>query len=124
MFMPVLGVAYYCRGIHHWVPSAIKISAILRNLLLAGGVLCGVWVSANLLTENIKRYESMEAMFKSADERFNEYLCAWDDNAINVDEEVLRDIRSLIAAAWREALSEDSEWLFTHRAHPIEPVSA
>ena len=120
----LLGVAYYCRGIHPWVPGPIKISTIFRYLLLAGGVLCGVWVSANHLTENIKRYESMEAMFKNADERFNEYLKAWDDNAVNVDEEVFSEIRSLIMAVGREALSENSEWLFTHRARPIEPVSA
>jgi hypothetical protein len=119
----VLGVAYYCRGIHPWVPGPIKISTIFRYLLLAGGVLCGVWVSANHLTENIKRYESMEAMFKNADERFNEYLKAWDDN-VKVDEEVFSEIRSLIMAVGREALSENSEWLFTHRARPIEPVSA
>jgi hypothetical protein len=119
----VLGVAYYCRGIYPWVPAPIKTSTILRNLLLAGGVLCAVWVSANHLTENIRRYESMEAMFKNADERFNEYLKSWADND-KVDEEVLSEIRSLILAVGREALSENSEWLFTHRARPIEPVSA
>ena len=59
-------------------------------------------------------------MFKNADEHFKEYLSAWDDND-KVDEEVLSEIRSLIMAVGREALSENSEWLFTHRARPIEP---
>jgi hypothetical protein len=120
--MLVIGIAYDVRGVEPWVPSPIKISAILRNLLLAGGVLCGLWVSTNHLTENKQRYESMKSMFKGVNERFRKYLeaCGGTDP---VDERVFDDMRSLIIAAGREALSENAEWLFTHRVRPVEPVS-
>ncbi|MBV8376375.1 MAG: hypothetical protein JO279_05160 [Verrucomicrobia bacterium] len=119
----VVGSAYYVRGLGSWLPSPIKISSMLRNLLLAGGVLCGLWVSANHLTENIRRYASMESMFNGADERFGQYLAACDGNDPVVVQRVFDDIRSLIIAVGRESLPENADWLFTHRARPVEPVS-
>jgi len=117
-----IGIAYYVRGIETWIPAPVKILALLRNLLLAGGVLCGLWVGANHLTENKLRYASMKSMFKGVDERFGEYLAACSGS--DPEERVFADIRALIIAAGREALSENADWLFTHRIRPVEPVSA
>ena len=74
--MLVVGIAYYARGFGPWLPSPIKISIVLRNLLFAGGVLCGLWVNANHFTENMRRYASMKSMFRGVDERYGEYLAA------------------------------------------------
>jgi hypothetical protein len=122
--MLVIGSAYYARGLGSWLPSPIKISTVFRNLLLAGGVLCGLWVSANHFTENMRRYASMISTFKGADERFGEYLAACNSADPAVVQRVFDDIRSLIIEVGREALSENADWLFTHRARPVEPVSA
>ena len=121
--MLVIGSAYYVRGLGSWLPAPIKISTLLRNLLLAGGVLCGLWVSANHVTENMRRYASMKSMFKGVDERFGEYLAACNGNDPAVVQRVFEDIRSLIIAAGRESLPENADWLFTHRARPVEPVT-
>jgi hypothetical protein len=122
--MLAVGIAYYARGFGPWFPSPIKISTVLRNLLLAGGALCGLWVSANHFTENMRRYASMKSMFKGVDERYGEYLAACDGSSPAMIERVFDDLRSLIVAVGREALSENADWLFTHRARPVEPVSA
>jgi|GEM_PF-1709847 len=116
-----IGIAYCVRGIETWIPAPVKILALLRNLLLAGGVLCGLWVGANYLTENKLRYASMKSMFKGVDERFGEYLAACTGS--DPEERVFADIRALIIAGGREALSENADWLFTHRIRPVEVVS-
>jgi hypothetical protein len=122
--MMAVGIAYYARGLGPWLPSPIKISTLLRNLLLAGGALCGLWVNANHFTENMRRYASMKAMFKGVDERYGEYLAAVNGSNPEMVQRVFDDLRALIVAVGREALSENADWLFTHRARPVEPVSA
>jgi hypothetical protein len=122
--MMAVGIAYYARGLGPWLPSPIKISTLLRNLLLAGGALCGLWVNANHFTENMRRYASMKSMFKGVDERYGEYLAASNGSNPEMVQRVFDDLRALIVAVGREALSENADWLFTHRARPVEPVSA
>jgi hypothetical protein len=122
-----VGTVYLLEGVVPWLPSAYKLGSILKYLALAGGVLCGAWVEVNFFAEHIRHYASMASLYQTAGLRFDDY-CNWaeqsdKDRQEGVEKEVVANIQSLIVAVGREALSENAEWLITHRARPLEPVS-
>jgi hypothetical protein len=123
----VVGTVYLLEGVVPWLPSAYKLGSIAKYLALAGGVLCGAWVEANFFAEHIRHYASMASLFQAAGVRFDEYFNwpeqASEDQKEAVEKQVIANIQSLIVAVGREALSENAEWLITHRARPLEPVS-
>jgi hypothetical protein len=59
--------------------------------------------------------------------RFDEYF-NWPERAAKdqqeaVAKQIVQHLQSLVVAVGREALSENAEWLITHRARPLEPVT-
>ncbi|MGA8659193.1 MAG: hypothetical protein WB586_23935 [Chthoniobacterales bacterium] len=123
----IVGTVYLLEGVLPWLPSAYKLGSIAKYLTLAGGVLCGAWMEVNFFAEHIRHYASMTSLFEGAGVRFDEYLNwperAGKDQREAVENQVVANLQSLIVAVGREALSENAEWLITHRARPLEPVS-
>ena len=123
----IIGTVYLLEGVVPWLPSAYKLGSIAKYLTLAGGVLSGAWVEVNFFAEHIRHYASMTSLFEGAGVRFDEYLNwperAGKDQREAVENRVVANLQSLIVAVGREALSENAEWLITHRARPLEPVS-
>jgi len=122
-----IGTVYLLEGFAPWLPSAYKLGSIFKYLALAGGVLCGAWVEVNFFAEHIRHYASMASLFQAAGLRFDDYF-NWPEQAAKdqkeaVEKQIVTHIQSLIVAVGREALSENAEWLITHRARPLEPVS-
>ncbi len=122
-----VGTVYLLEGVVPWLPSAYKLGSIAKYLVLAGAVLCGAWVQANFFAEHIRHYSSMASLFRAAGVRFDEYFDwleqAGKDQIDAIEKQVIANIQSLIVAVGRESLSENAEWLVTHRARPLEPVS-
>jgi hypothetical protein len=84
-------------------------------------------VEVNFFAEHIRHYASMASLFQAAGQRFDDYF-NWPEQAAKdqkeaVEKQIVAHIQSLIVAVGREALSENAEWLITHRARPLEPVS-
>jgi hypothetical protein len=84
-------------------------------------------VEVNFFAENIRRYASMASLFQAAGLRFDDYL-NWSERASGEQKEAAQkqavaSIQSLIVAVGGEALSENADWLITHRARPLEPVN-
>jgi len=123
----VIGTVYLLQGAVAWLPSTYKLGSIFKYLALAGGVLCGAWVEVNFFAEHIRQYASMASLFQAAGLRFDDYSNwaeqAAKDQQAGVEKQFVADIQALIVAVGREALSENAEWLITHRARPLEPVS-
>ena len=123
----VIGTVYLLEGVVPWLPSAYKLGSIFKYLALAGGVLCGAWVEVNFFAEHIRHYASMASLFQAAGMRFDDYLNwaeqAGKDRQEGVEKQAVANIQALIVAVGREALSENAEWLITHRVRPLEPVS-
>jgi hypothetical protein len=123
----VIGTVYLLEGVASWLPSAYKLGSIFKYLALAGGVLCGAWMEVNYFAEHIRHYASMASLFQAAGLRFDDYFNwaeqAGKDRQEAVEKQVIANIQALIVAVGREALSENAEWLITHRARPLEPVS-
>jgi hypothetical protein len=122
-----VGTVYLLEGVVPWLPSAYKLGSIFKYLVLAGGVLCGAWVEVNFFAEHIRHYASMASLYQTAGLRFDNY-CNWleqaaEDRREELEKEVVAKIQSLVVAVGREALSENADWLITHRARPLEPVS-
>jgi hypothetical protein len=122
-----IGTVYLLEGFVPWLPPAYKLGSIFKYLALAGGVLCGAWVEVNFFAEHIRHYASMASLFQAAGQRFDDYF-NWPEQAAKdqkeaVEKQIVAHIQSLIVAVGREALSENAEWLITHRARPLEPVS-
>jgi hypothetical protein len=122
-----IGTVYLLEGSVPWLPSAYKLGSTLKYLALAGGVLCGAWVEVNFFAEHIRHYASMASLFQAAGLRFDDYF-NWPEQAAKdqkeaVEKQIVTHIQSLMVAVGREALSENAEWLITHRARPLEPVS-
>lgn len=123
----IVGAVYLIEGVVPWLPSAYKLGSIAKYLALAGAVLCGAWMQVNFFAEHLRHYASMRALFEAAALRCDEYL-AWPERVGQeqreaVEKQAVANIQSLIFAVGREALSENAEWLVTHRARPLEPVS-
>jgi hypothetical protein len=123
----IVGTVYLLEGVVPWLPSAYKLGSIAKYLALASGVLCGAWVEVNFFAEHIRHYASMTSLFEAAGVRFDEYL-NWielksKDRKESIEKLAVANIQSLIVAVGREALSENAEWLITHRARPLEPLS-
>ena len=110
------------------LPPARNLIAIFKNLAFAGGVLCGLWIQTNFFKENLRRYESMASLFQAASVRFDDHfrlLTQLDsEEKSRAQRSVVAKLQSLLVAVGREALSENAEWLITHRARPLEPISA
>ena len=123
----IIGTVYLLEGAVPWLPSAYKFGSIFKYLALAGGVLCGAWVEVNFFAEHIRHYASMASLFQAAGLRLDDYS-NWAEQAgkerqEGVDKQFVANFQALIVAVGREALSENAEWLITHRARPLEPVS-
>jgi hypothetical protein len=122
-----IGTVYLLEGFVPWLPSAYKLGCIFKYLALAGGVLCGAWMEVNFFAEHIRHYASMASLFQAAGLRFDDYSNwaeqARKDQQEGVERQIVANIQALIVAVGREALSENAEWLITHRARPLEPVS-
>jgi hypothetical protein len=122
-----IGAVYLLERSVHWLPPAYKFGSIFKYLALAGGVLCGAWIEVNFFAEHIRHYASMASLFHAASLRFDEYFNrperAAKDEQEAVAKQIVADIQSLVVAVGREALSENAEWLITHRARPLEPVT-
>jgi hypothetical protein len=123
-----LGTVYLLGGIVPWLPSARNLGSILKNLALTGGVLCGAWMEVNFFEENLRRYASMASLFQAAGLRFDNYFNSPErvhpDQKAAAQRQALANIQALLVAVGSEALSENAEWLITHRVRPLEPVSA
>jgi hypothetical protein len=122
-----IGTVYLLEGLVPWLPPAYKLGSIIKYLAIAGGVLCGAWVEVNFFSEHIRHYASMASLFEAAGLRFDEYF-SWPERSAKdqkeaVEKQIVAHIQSLVVAVGREALSENAEWLITHRARPLEPVS-
>jgi hypothetical protein len=122
-----IGSINFLEGLAPWLPSTYKFGSIFKYLALAGGVLCGAWVEVNFFSEHIRHYASMASLFQAAGLRFDDYF-SWAGQAASagqdgVEKQVIANIQGLIVAVGREALAENAEWLITHRARPLEPVS-
>ena len=122
-----IGTVYLLEGFVPWLPPAYKLGSIFKYLALAGGVLCGAWVEVNFFAEHIRHYASMASLFQAAGLRFDDYF-KWPQQATKdqkeaFEKQIVTHIQALIVAVGREALSENAEWLITHRARPLEPVS-
>lgn len=122
-----IGTVYLLEGCVPWLPPAYKLGSIFKYLALAGGVLCGAWVEVNFFAEHIRHYASMASLFHAAGLRFDEYF-NWPERAAKdqqeaVAKQIVQHLQSLVVAVGREALSENAEWLITHRARPLEPVT-
>ena len=122
-----IGTVYLLEGFVPWLPPAYKLGSIFKYLALAGGVLCGAWVEVNFFAEHIRHYASMASLFQAAGLRFDDYF-KWPEQATKdqkeaFEKQIVTHIQALIVAVGREALSENAEWLITHRARPLEPVS-
>ncbi len=122
-----IGTVYLLEGAVPWIPTAYKLGSIFKYLALVIGILCGAWVEVNFFAEHIRHYASMASLFEAAGFRFQDYsdeLARYsEDQKEASDTQAVANIRSLIVAVGREALSENAEWLITHRARPLEPVS-
>jgi hypothetical protein len=84
-------------------------------------------VEVNFFAEHIRHYASMASLFQAAGLRLDDYS-NWAEQAGKerqevVEKQIVANIQALIVAVGREALSENAEWLITHRARPLEPVS-
>ncbi|MBV9490220.1 MAG: hypothetical protein JO069_10915 [Verrucomicrobia bacterium] len=123
-----VGTVYVLGGIVPWLPPARNLGSIFKNLALAGGVLCGAWVEVNFFEENLRRYASMASLFQAACLRFNDYFSlparVHPDQKAAAERQALANLQALLVAVGSEALSENAEWLITHRTRPLEPVSA
>ena len=123
-----LGMIYLLGGIVPWLPPARDLGSILKNLALTGGVLCGAWMQVNFFEENLRRYASMAALFQAAGLRFDDYFHLPErvepDQKAAAERQALANVQALLVAVGSEALSENAEWLITHRTRPLEPVSA
>jgi len=69
----------------------------------------------------------MASLFLAAGLRFDDCF-KWFEQSGEASQEgigkqAVANIQSLIVAVDREALSENAEWLITHRTRPLEPVS-
>jgi hypothetical protein len=122
-----IGTVYLLEGFVPWLPPAYKLGSIFKYLALAGGVLCGAWVEVSFFAEHIRHYASMASLFQAAGLRLDDYF-NWPEQAAKdqkeaIERQMISQIQSLIVAVGREALSENAEWLITHRARPLEPVS-
>jgi hypothetical protein len=122
-----IGTVYLLEGFVPGLPTAYKLGSIFKYLALAGGVLCGAWVEVNFFAEHIRHYASMASLFQAAGLRFDDFF-NWPEQAPKdqqeaVEKQIVTHIQSLVVAVGREALSENAEWLITHRARPLEPVS-
>ncbi|MBV9391213.1 MAG: hypothetical protein JOY96_04895 [Verrucomicrobia bacterium] len=124
----VIGTVYLLEGAVPWLPTAYKLGSVFKYLALVVGVLCGAWVEVNFFAEHIRHYASMASLFEAAGMRFQDCFDGIGQNSEapkgTPEMQVIADVRSLIVAVGREALSENAEWLITHRARPLEPVSA
>jgi hypothetical protein len=123
----IVGAVYQLEGLVPSLPSARNLGGIFKYLVFAGGVLCGAWVEVNFFSENIRRYASMASLFQTGGLRFDDYL-TWSEYGEGEQREAaqrqaIASIETLIVAVGREALSENADWLTTHRARPLEPVS-
>jgi hypothetical protein len=110
------------------LPPARNLIAIFKNLAFAGGVLCGLWIQTNFFKENLRRYESMASLFQAASVRFDDHFRLLTQlnsgETSRAQQSVVGKLQSLLVAVGREALSENAEWLITHRARPLAPISA
>ncbi|MBV9998921.1 MAG: hypothetical protein JO015_07380 [Verrucomicrobia bacterium] len=124
----ILGTVYLLGAIVPWLPSARNLGSILKNLVLTGGVLCGAWMEVNFFEENLRRYASMVSLFQAAGPRFDHYFNLPErvppDQKAAAERHALTGLQALLVAVGSEALSENAEWLITHRVRPLEPVSA
>ncbi|MBV9491243.1 MAG: hypothetical protein JO069_16200 [Verrucomicrobia bacterium] len=124
----ILGMIYLPGGSVPWLPPARDLGSIFKNLALTGGVLCGAWMGVNFFEENLRRYASMAALFQSASLRFDDHFLLPErvepDQRAAAERQALANIQGLLVAVGSEALSENAEWLITHRTRPLEPVSA
>lgn len=124
----ILGTVYLLGAIVPWLPPARNLGSILKNLALTGGVLCGAWMEVNFFEENLRRYASMVSLFQVAGPRFDDYFNLPErvhpDQKAAAEQQALARIQAVLVAVGSEALSENAEWLITHRTRPLEPVSA
>ena len=111
-----------------WVPHDEKIIGMLRNMAASAGVLAGAWVGSNFLTENIRRYSSMIALFEAASHRLEENIVrtelADDGRREAARRQASENIQNILVAVGKEALAESTEWLISHRTKPLKPVNA
>ncbi len=78
-------------------------------LVVAGGLV--IWYKERQFVEEIARqYERMHVLFSFSDDGLQRHLRRCD----------IRMAQRLLEELGREALSENANWLITHRAHPLE----
>lgn len=77
--------------------------------VVAGGLV--IWYKERqFVEENARQYERMHALFDLSDDSLRRHLRRCD---IGMAQRLLEELG-------REALSENANWLITHRAHPLE----
>lgn len=114
----VFGLGAYLLGrCSDMVPEGPHLLAMLRNVAFTYAGFNHLWGSLRFHTENIRRYDAMKDLFRSAGERLDAELA----RPTAGTDEVAR-AHQLLFELGREALSENAEWLGMHRDRPIEPV--
>jgi hypothetical protein len=119
----MLSTAYGLTGVAG-VPDAHKIIAIFKALCFTAGGLLHSWAVVKFFGENARRYFAMAGLFRGAYNRCNDLLKRIEADSRPLDDynEHLRDVRDLLVALGKEALSENADWLEMHRVHPVEPI--
>lgn len=125
-------------------PTEPKMLGIIKNLCMsAGGLLLG-WVALRFMGENIRRYGSMAALFSAANGRLvgllqkaekevdpveklnskrkqGDKLTPDESKQLAEFDKTIRDIQDILVDLGKEALSENTEWIFMHRDRQVQP---
>ncbi len=88
---------------HEAIVTLITLSPVLAALVTA-------YVEKNALAEHTKQYERMSALFNRARQHMHQLL----------ERMLLAEAERFVIELGKEALSENGDWLLTHRDRPIE----
>jgi hypothetical protein len=105
----LFGLSLLAAAIQLFLP-ANPVFIIAIGLLPVIAALIHTFLQKNALMEHSKQYERMSVLFRRARIRLD-YLIA---------EDRLSDAQALVAEIGKEALSENGDWIMTHRERPLE----
>jgi hypothetical protein len=112
----VTGDAGIHTGSDHWLHIA-------KNCALAAGGLVLLWGNRKFLTQNVRRYSAMRALFKGACKSMDANLMKLEQSETKEEENrVVSGIQEQLVSIGCEALAENAEWLVMHRDSPVEMV--
>lgn len=106
-------------------PGSFQMSlvVILRNLCFAGYAVLVARMTYHFLPQNVPRYRSMLALYRSAGLRMTALMQRLESQSDAADQAAaIRSIQSLLQDLGAEALTENAEWLKMHRISPPSPL--